>query len=1346
MEISKTGKTQTDGKGMRKIPLLSGIRASRRTSRQPTRRLRSAARSSGGAALIIVLTCLVLIAGLAIGLLNHVESDRTSAASYRGGASTHDLAEYAVNVVMTQINSATTGANAGNGWASQPGALRVFDNRGNLLNIYKLYSSPQMVTGTFPSSDTTPNGWDKSPSVYTDLNDPVVSKINSTQTYTNYPILDPGATNSVGGVQGFSIAGNVPLAAKGPANPAPMPVSWLYVLQDGTLVAPAANSSNAVVSGATSNNPITGRIAFWADDDTSKININTAAGAPWDFTNTSYNISSTLPLPANYWDIPVVGSVQDSNLAVSQPWSGEYQRYPGHPATVSLSAVFTNLTTNDIMTIAPRITYKKGALPVGSQWGRTVTIIPGSKIPSDAARLYANVDELLFTVDRAMTNGPITPAAIERGRFFLTASSRAPDVTPFNTPRITCWPVTYPVISQKIYDQLIAFCGTVGGPNPPVIGPNSTNAYYFLRTNAYSSTGDITLKRNQQLLAYLRKMTTIPVPGFATDSKALGLGILGKYSANGAEAKQLSTEIFDYIRCINLEDNSLGAGVLSNYYSTNGFVVPSVDTATATRGLGRMPMVTKAGLIFWYDTNSPTPRSYSYSITTNIAATLRTNTATNISIDCRLVLETFVPSLGYPMMTNNGFSNVVTGLRNGGAGGTFKWGPSPNSTTNIFPNDKAIYDEERNAFLAINKIGGRRGIQIYFNYTTKSSDPKNLPNAYGTNSPWFESVHYNYSGGYLTNTNTGLGYNTGPMTVTSGSGSFTWGSNPPLSVPAASWIYVHPTNNPTQSATPGTFYFSGPANGANPLTISSYYNGVLVQTISGLNFPSLTNPLPLPRQNQSYNPNRDPNGPHAWDGANSPRVKNWEQNGNFLVITSNDVVRSVEMVSADYRVDGADATVLGSRCFAPHPGYFTYTNQSNAYMAHTFVGRDEGALLGATMIADGYYNFTNNTLFHATNTIYTAPQGWPTGEMTTRTSSNNAGVAIPNLGQWGDFDNGYGYHADGPYLGFADEGVTSIDNTIPYFSTSTNNDRVSPGFFSPNRLVPSAGIMGSLPTGVTSQRGWRTLLFRPLALTKSGHPGSVSPPDYLLLDLFKMPVIEPYAISEPLSTAGQINMNYQILPFTWLHRSTAVQAALHTERVTAIPNPTPKPIGLSYKKMLSAGITTPTRFPINVNTNNGTLAAFEARFAANDIFRSASEICSIPLVPQSPTVVGITAANTNSINTVMNAWWQGYAYTGENSKERPYARIYPKLTTKSNTYTVHYRVESLKKSPNGDPTIWTEGKDKVLATFRGSTTIERFVNPRNPKIPDYTGVPLPLTDTYALPYQFRIIGQRQFSP
>ena len=41
-----------------------------------------------------------------------------------------------------------------------------------------------------------------------------------------------------------------------------------------------------------------------------------------------------------------------------------------------------------------------------------------------------------------------------------------------------------------------------------------------------------------------------------------------------------------------------------------------------------------------------------------------------------------------------------------------------------------------------------------------------------------------------------------------------------------------------------------------------------------------------------------------------------------------------------------------------------------------------------------------------------------------------------------------------------------------------------------------------------------------------------------------MPTIEPYAISGCMTTAGKINLNDQIAPFTWLHRNTALHARI----------------------------------------------------------------------------------------------------------------------------------------------------------------------------------------------------------
>ena len=1163
-----------------------------------------------GAALIIVLSCIVLLTALAIGLLNRVESDRANSSAYRGSTLTRNLAEYAINVVMAQISAATK-SDPTLAWASQPGAIRTYSATGpNLVAIYKLYSSPEMVANAFPSGDTNLSGWNNNTALYTDLNAPVVSGSGPTAR-TNYPILDPRAANSV---QGFAIP-SAPNTT--PLQPAPMPVTWLYLLEDGTLAAPTGSTGNSVtVPGATTANPIVGRIAFWTDDDTSKININTASGAPWGYTNSSFDVTTSMSInpttmPANYWDIPVTLSFQDVNLAVSQPWAGEYQRFPGHPATVSLSAIFTNLSTNDIMDIAPRITYQGG----GSRWGSVINT-GAAKLPDDASRLYANVDELLFATNRSASGtNAISPQAIDQARFFLTASSRAPDVTLFNTPRLLCWPVHTNPSKQTPYDGLIAFCGTVG-----------SSSYTFQRTDPYSPTTDYNLPRNQTLLGYFRRMTTQAVPGFGGSA-----GILGKYNAFAAgESEQITTQIFDYIRCINLQDTSRGVSS-NNFYSTNALVV-ATEGINGTRGFGRFPVVSKVGLVFWYgETNTVTS----------------TGNATNAMLCSRLLVETFIPAHGFPKIENKNLTAVkieVSGL------GALQWGTNSDSMSNIFETDKATYQYTVN-YLKPRSFGGRKSFSELTGGASNAISP------------------------------------------------------------------LFPTN-----ITPAAFNFKG-----GNLAISTVYNNITNQVIVNVNFPDV-NGLPMPNSHPS---DTNFNGFQAWTN-NTTRAKGSVN----MLITANDVMRSVQVASGDFRMVAAGSKSLnGASYFAPHPNYFnTDTNSKTA--AHSFAQASKLVYYGSTMLLRNYYDqsnsnfYTNSTQYHKDKNNknkdpYHVQQYWLNGDMVSS-----------NLTESGDFDNGYGQAADGPYIGFSDEGGTwdSFGQT-PYFGDRT--DALGPGLYSPNRLVPSAGVLGSLPTGVIANRPWQTLLFRPPSLTSPGHPGAGSPPDYLLLDLFNMPVVEPYAISEPLSTAGRVNMNYQILPFTYIQRSTAVQAALHTERIVAIKSILATDQGRKGGVDLYKTTTTNnSRFPLNLPE---TLQGFEARFAANDLFRSAAEICSIPLVP-----AGSTWAAVND-----GTFWSANTLTGDNSKERPYARIYPKLTTKSNTYTVHYRVEVLKKRPNSDAAIWTEAQDKVISTYRGSTTIERYVNPRDPDLPDYASmISLPPTGADALPnfYKFRILGERQFNP
>ena len=108
--------------------------------------------------------------------------------------------------------------------------------------------------------------------------------------------------------------------------------------------------------------------------------------------------------------------------------------------------------------------------------------------------------------------------------------------------------------------------------------------------------------------------------------------------------------------------------------------------------------------------------------------------------------------------------------------------------------------------------------------------------------------------------------------------------------------------------------------------------------------------------------------------------------------------------------------------------------------------------------------------------------------------------------------------------------------------------------------------------------------------------------------------------------------------------------------------------------------------------------------------------------------------------------------TGDNSRERVYATLYPRLTTKSNTFTVHYRVQTLKPAlaPNAATgwNQWREGIDAVTGEFRGSQTIERYVDPNDTNIPDFANPSNTSNSSLTLApyYRFRVISSKQFSP
>ena len=78
-------------------------------------------------------------------------------------------------------------------------------------------------------------------------------------------------------------------------------------------------------------------------------------------------------------------------------------------------------------------------------------------------------------------------------------------------------------------------------------------------------------------------------------------------------------------------------------------------------------------------------------------------------------------------------------------------------------------------------------------------------------------------------------------------------------------------------------------------------------------------------------------------------------------------------------------------------------------------------------------------------------------------------------------------------------------------------------------------------------------------------------------------------------------------------------------------------------------------------------------------------------------------------------------YDGDNSLERPYSLIYPRVTTKSNIFTVHVLAQSLKKiASDPNQNVWSEpppagsgssGGDQILSEFRAAYTIEKYFDP-----------------------------------
>ena len=539
-----------------------------------------------GVALVTVLTVMALTTILVMTFFSLATSEHRASNTYSHGLQAQQVGEQAVNMVIAQIREATTVGTV-KAWASQPGAIRQWDEAGNPDFAYKLYSDNRMKTldwAEFQTDFLDAGGWSTRAAHYVDLNEPV---IRGEKVY--YPIVHPAAStvpqwpNPLGddqdGVEGFTYnqdpitmvlqdegtVGQMAARIAGADGHVAMPVRWIYQLADGTLGVLSDSPSGSgsaeaytfeAIAGPpvmpSEANPIVARFAFWADDETSKLNVNTHAGGL-------------------AWDTPKAGGELDMSMGKFQPAQKEWQRYPGHPASTHLSpalapGVLDIVNDRDAMEMLYRLVPR--VVGGGSESGTRVidTRRPEEQngLVADREPLFPTLDDVIMRADRTPHEFPDAQGQpireeelsdyLERSKFFVTANSRAPETNMFNLPRVAIWPIYNADLTDTVrynqyltpFDQLIHYCASMG-ESPG--GGYPRFEYIFKRENADSTTFDYqNITRNRELYGYLLNLLERPIPGY-------GNAFSNKYGGGGH--RQILTEIFDYIRTTNLHDDTL---------------------------------------------------------------------------------------------------------------------------------------------------------------------------------------------------------------------------------------------------------------------------------------------------------------------------------------------------------------------------------------------------------------------------------------------------------------------------------------------------------------------------------------------------------------------------------------------------------------------------------------------------------------------------------------------------------------------------------------------------------------------------------------------------------------------
>ncbi|RBP45065.1 uncharacterized protein (TIGR02600 family) [Roseimicrobium gellanilyticum] len=1319
--------------------------------------------------------------------------------SSSGEVATHDvgtLQDMALNSAIGQLRAGSTEENSL--WISQPGALRTYGLANGIASrIYKLYSAGEMVVSAASLTGASalnlendlPTDWNSKPSVYADLNEPALDASGDLV----FPILDPRAMDMANPTypgsrtpEGFrysttlaasskSVQGVRPAGVDPSSQRLPMPVRWVYVLRDGSMGVMEDSASPKFTpfvghKQASAENPIVGRLAFWTDDESAKVNINTAS-------------------EGLFWDTPRCVTGREVQFAEKPPVRNEVQRFGGHPATTCLSTIFYPgerllpqpgemlKKLENIYAVTPRVNADAG-------------LMKGNNAPVtfDTDRLYASVDEFLLE-DPSDESGEATSfskravqqmfagdeARLKRLRFFLTAESRAPETTASGMPRVSVWPVHYrpeaPNNKRTSFDNVSAFASTLG-----------KHPFHFRRSGAASNMDDFSnyynaegtdefgwgMIHNNYLAQYLIEGIKLPRQGYGKSIAEKYDGRFTSFASTPYNSGSAVVAMLEYIRQTNANDSThstknvtprvpvdaysqasanwigtdtLGqvAAVDMSYYSPplntdNKILKRNQDNdghdRVWTTGIGREFTVSEFGLVFILAAEYPSDPTAA-KVNPALVDLLKLQRGQR-AIQVGVVAEGFAPAQGYTMIAPSTSFNV-TGLEHlrittDGFG-------TRNTGGAIVTPPLEQAPEVRWGTLLHNVS--------HLQYLCEIKPQESPLAGRNTTGNWWTG--WGGSGGYwmYADSNANGGADTAAV--------------PDLDVAADS------LSSPAQYS---RGYFLVPAN-ATQMTISSVRAGSLVDRCLEIRVGNQRNgDYSSRRLLAEVPPNMIvpiPGKPLELANTFSKRYKNARTfSGNRFakpeIIDGNDVVRTWVVRHGDYRLayqrlrEGAGAAGVDAnkRLFVPHPAWDPTTLGGTGLVTaqlkpqiHAFTkaggkphktgkpgsmwipGVEYPPTFGngsedVTLVAGVNYNNQGATSDYRPDFVVN-----PVSPTFRANVPSNYPYSV-NPSETRDWDNGTGIAPDGSYWNKPDDGATIYVGSIPpYFSAKpwdgvNINKRPVNQTTAPNQMIPSPVMFGSLSSAPSTGLQWTTFLFRP-DITPGGHLGtkghstkgvmSGAPPDHAWLDWFWMPVVQPYPISEPFSTAGKINMNYRIVPFTNITRATGLHAVLKSEEMLAIPSSA----GTTYKDYTKLSSNQNWRHYIDAEK---TLLQWEAKFNLGEFFMNAGEVCEQFLVPKDE---GISGTSASAIVARMKTYWDDHRLTGDNTLERPYANIYPRLTTRSNTFRVHFLVQTITKARSTDPQTFDKDRDSITGESQGDALVERAIDPNDPalKTDDY---------------------------